>query len=52
MNESESIIDLKEYLNGIKNDFQIAIDDLFAAIENIGVDVERLKVKTAKPDKD
>lgn len=51
MSESESIIDFKQYLEGSKNDFQIAIDDVFAAIENIGVDVEKLKVEISKPDK-
>lgn len=44
MSEKESIIDFKTYLQGIKNDMQIAIDDVFAAIENIGVDVEKLKM--------
>lgn len=48
---NESVADFKEYLAGIQNDVKIAIDDLFTAIENIGVDLEHIKIKTSKPDK-
>ncbi len=38
-------------LKGTRNDFKIAIDDLFNVIEIMHDDVELLKVKTSKPDK-
>jgi len=44
-------IDFKTYIEGIKNDVKIAVDDIFAVLEKLGSDVEHLKVKTFKPDK-
>ena len=44
-------IDSKTYLEGIKNDIKIAVNDVFAILEKIDSDVEHLKVKTSKPDK-
>ena len=41
----------KTLLNGARNDFKIAIDDLFNAIEIVYEDVEHLKLKTSRPDK-
>ena len=41
----------KTLLNGTRNDFKIAVDDLFNTIEIIYEDIEHLKVKTSKPDK-
>lgn len=37
----------EEYLNGIKNDLKIAIDDVIGVIAEIHEDVEKLKVKTS-----
>jgi len=45
-------IDFKTFINGIGNDFKIAIDDIIGAISTIHEDVETLKVKASKPDKD
>lgn len=42
---------LKTLLNGTRNDFKIAVDDLFNVIEIIQKDVDQLKTKTSKPDK-
>jgi|SRR3989339_652383 len=44
-------INFKTYLEGIKNDIKIAVDDIFAVLEKISDDVELLKVKASKPDK-
>ena len=40
------------HLEGIKNDVQIVIDDVFAVLEKIVSEVENLKAKTSRPDKD
>ena len=40
--------DFKTFLNGIRNDFKIVVDDLFNAIEIIRDDVEKLKSQTNK----
>jgi len=44
-------MDFKTFINGVGNDLKIAIDDIIGAIENIHDDVEKLKIKTSKPDK-
>lgn len=36
-------IDRKTLFNGIRNDFKIAVDDLFDTIENLREEVEELK---------
>jgi hypothetical protein len=46
-----SEMDFKTFINGVGNDFKIAIDDVIGAILNIQEDVEKLKIKTSKPDK-
>lgn len=38
--------DFKVFINGVRNDFKISIDDLFNAIEIIKEDVEKLKTKS------
>jgi hypothetical protein len=45
-------IDFSTYLNGIGNDLKISIDDVIAVINGLNEDVEKLKTKTSKPDKD
>jgi len=42
--------DYKTFFNGVRNDFKIAVDDLFNAIEIIRDDVEELKA-SKKSDK-
>ncbi len=44
-------INFNTYIEGVKNDVKIAVDDVFAVLEKIGTDVESIKVKTSKPDK-
>jgi len=44
-------LNFKAFINGVGNDLKIAIDDVIGAISNIQQDVEKLKVKTSKPDK-
>ena len=44
-------MDFKTFIDGVDNDLKIAIDDVIGVIENIHDDVEKLKVKTSKPDK-
>lgn len=44
-------IDSRTMLQGIGNDFKIAIDDIISIILNIHEDIEKLKVKTSKPNK-
>lgn len=39
----------KTFINGVGNDFKIAIDDVIGAISTIHDDIEGLKVKTSKP---
>jgi len=46
-----SEIDFQTFINGVSNDLKIAIDDVIGAISTIQEDVEKLKVKTSKPDK-
>jgi len=46
-----SEIDFKTFINGVGNDLKIAIDDVIGAISNIQEDVEKLKIKTSKPDR-
>ena len=43
-------IDFKTYVNGVGNDFKIAIDEVISIILTIHDDIEKLKVKTSKPD--
>lgn len=38
-------------LKGARNDFKIAVDELFNIIEILHEDVDLLKVKTSRPDK-
>jgi len=40
--------DFKTFINEIREDFKIAIDDLFNAIEIIKDDVEKLKIDKNK----
>jgi len=35
--------DFSAFINGVRNDFKIAVDDLFNVIENLKDDVEKLK---------
>ena len=44
-------VDFETFINGAGNDLKIAIDDVVGAICTIYQDVEKLKVKTSKPDK-
>lgn len=44
-------INFKTYIKGVKNDVKIAVDDVFAVLEKIGSDVEKLKFENQKPDK-
>ena len=46
-----SEMDFQTFINEVCNDLKIAIDDVICAISNIKEDVEKLKVKTSKPDK-
>jgi len=46
-----SEIDFQTFMNGVGNDLKIAIDDVIGIIAGIKEDVEKLKVKTSKPDK-
>jgi len=41
-------IDFETFLDGVREDFKIAIDDLFNAIEIIKDDVEKLKADKNK----
>ena len=45
-------IDFKTFINGAGNDLKIAIDDVIGAIITIQADIEKLKIKALKPDKD
>jgi len=47
-----SKIDFKTYINGIGNDLKTSIDDVIGVIIGINEDVEKLKTKTSKPNKD
>jgi hypothetical protein len=47
-----SEMNFKTLLNGARNDFKIAVDDLFNSIEIIHDDVEKLKLENLKPNKD
>jgi len=38
-------IDSKTYINGVRNDLKIAIDDIIDIIINIQEDIEKLKIK-------
>lgn len=44
-------INSKVFLEGVGNDFKILIDDVIGVILSIQDDVEKLKLKTAKPSK-
>ena len=44
-------MDFKTFINGVGNDLKIAIDDVIGAVITIQEDVEKLKIKTSKPDK-
>ncbi|HBH18987.1 MAG TPA: hypothetical protein DDX14_08670 [Cyanobacteria bacterium UBA9579] len=44
-------MDFKTFINGVGNDFKIAIDDVIGAVITIQEDIEKLKIKTSKPDK-
>lgn len=44
--------DFDTFINGVGNDLKIAIDDIISAILIIYSDVEKLKVKNSKPDKE
>ena len=44
-------VDFKAFINDVGNDLKIAIDDVIGSIINIQEDVEKLKIKTSKPDK-
>jgi hypothetical protein len=46
-----TIVDFKTFINGVGNDLKIAIDDVIEVISNIQEDVEKLKIRTSKPDK-
>lgn len=43
--------DFSTFINGVGNDLKIAIDDIIGVISNIHEDVEKLKIKTSKPNK-
>jgi len=47
-----SEIDSKTFINGVGNDLKIAIDDFVGIVVGIKEDVEKLKIKTSKPNKD
>ncbi len=44
-------LDTKRFINAAGNDLKTAIDDIIWIISNINEDVEKLKVKTIKPNK-
>lgn len=44
-------LDFQTFIGGVGNDLKIAIDDVIGAISTIHEDVEKLKIKTSKPDK-
>ena len=44
-------IDFKTFIHGVGTDLKIAIDDVIGTIINIQEDVDKLKIKTSKPDK-
>lgn len=44
-------MNFKTFINGVGNDLKIAIDDVIGAITTIHEDVDKLKIKTSKPDK-
>lgn len=46
-----SEIDFQTFINGVGNDLKIAIDDVIGIISGIKEDVEKLKIKTSKPEK-
>ena len=43
-------LDFSTYLNGIRNDFKISVDDLFNAIEIISENTEKVRLEATKPD--
>ena len=44
-------LNFNTFINGVGNDLKIAVDDVIGAISTIHEDLEKLKVKTSKPDK-
>jgi len=44
-------LSFKTFIDGVGNDLKVAIDDVIGAISSIQEDVEKLKMKTSKPDK-
>ena len=46
-----TVIDFRTYVIGVRNDLKIAIDDVISIIIAIHDDIEKLKVKTSKPNK-
>ena len=44
-------VDFETFMNGAGSDLKVAIDDVISAISSIYQDIEKLKVKTSKPDK-
>ena len=45
-------INFETYINGVGNDLKTSIDDVIGVISSLHQDVEKLKAKTSKPDKD
>ena len=45
-------LNFETFINGVGNDLKTTIDDLIGVISSIYIDVEQLKVKTSKPDKE
>jgi len=45
-------IDFKTYMNGVGTDLKTSIDDVIGTIITLNDDVEKLKTKTSKPNKD
>lgn len=43
-------INSKTFIIGVANDLRIAVDDLTEILISVHADVEKLKVKTSKPD--
>lgn len=43
--------DFSTFINGVREDFKISIDDLFNAIEIIKEDVEKLKSASCHPER-
>jgi len=43
-------LEFKTFINGAGNDLKLAIDDVIGAISLIHEDMEKLKIKTSKPD--